>query len=300
MKNLKNKKAFSLIELSIVILIIGIIIAGVTQSSRLIGAFKLSTARSVTQSSPVHSIKDLVLWLEPVMENSITSLTNANAPENGDRITSWNDVNSQATSKINLTQGTAGNRPYYVSAGINNLPTLSFVGGQFMDNTSVVPIPAGNKEYTIFAVWQASSMSGVGLLVHQRGATNCTGGDRAGMYIASPNTVNTWGCGGGADTVTSSSAVINRPYLSIYRVDNTASSSSNNIKSYLNGTQSATVSATLTNLGGSAFVIGFGDTTNTYYYSGYISEIIVFSRALKAAEIVDVRTYIAKKYGFSA
>ncbi len=35
------KKAFSLIELSIVILIIGILVAGVTQSSRLVLAMKL-------------------------------------------------------------------------------------------------------------------------------------------------------------------------------------------------------------------------------------------------------------------
>lgn len=45
---MKNKKAFSLIELSIVILIIGIIVAGVTQGLRLINAFRLSSAKSLT------------------------------------------------------------------------------------------------------------------------------------------------------------------------------------------------------------------------------------------------------------
>ena len=39
-----NIKAFSLIELSIVILIIGILVAGVTQSSRLFRQITLSTA----------------------------------------------------------------------------------------------------------------------------------------------------------------------------------------------------------------------------------------------------------------
>ncbi|MFM7621329.1 MAG: prepilin-type N-terminal cleavage/methylation domain-containing protein [Alphaproteobacteria bacterium] len=41
-------KAFSLIELSIVILIIGILVAGVTQSSRLIRQMKLLSAQSIT------------------------------------------------------------------------------------------------------------------------------------------------------------------------------------------------------------------------------------------------------------
>ncbi|MFM2200490.1 MAG: hypothetical protein RL769_545, partial [Pseudomonadota bacterium] len=39
-------QAFSLIELSIVILIIGILVAGVTQSSRLVNQIRLSTAQS--------------------------------------------------------------------------------------------------------------------------------------------------------------------------------------------------------------------------------------------------------------
>ena len=67
---MKYKKAFSLIELSIVILIIGIILAAVTQSSRLISKMKLATAKSLTQSSAVASINNLVLWLEPTMDTS--------------------------------------------------------------------------------------------------------------------------------------------------------------------------------------------------------------------------------------
>lgn len=57
--NIKSNKAFSLIELSIVILIIGILVAGVTQSSRLINQIKLSLAQSITRSSDVNSIDNL-------------------------------------------------------------------------------------------------------------------------------------------------------------------------------------------------------------------------------------------------
>ena len=60
----RSNKAFSLIELSIVILIVGILVAGVTSSSRLIKKMKLITAQNLTNSSPIHSIKGLALWLE--------------------------------------------------------------------------------------------------------------------------------------------------------------------------------------------------------------------------------------------
>jgi prepilin-type N-terminal cleavage/methylation domain-containing protein len=64
MNKFKNHKisAFSLIELSVVILIIGILVAGVTQSSRLIAQFRLKTAQNLTINSPVSSIKNLSTW----------------------------------------------------------------------------------------------------------------------------------------------------------------------------------------------------------------------------------------------
>ena len=68
-KTQKNiQKAFSLIELSIVILIIGILVAGVTQSSRLVSQFRLISARNITLSSPVPTIKNLAYWLMQLMK----------------------------------------------------------------------------------------------------------------------------------------------------------------------------------------------------------------------------------------
>jgi len=66
----KNLKAFSLIELSIVILIIGILVAGVTQSSRLISQMRLTSLRNITRSSVVPTIQNLTLWLETTMLES--------------------------------------------------------------------------------------------------------------------------------------------------------------------------------------------------------------------------------------
>lgn len=68
---MSNKNAFSLIELSIVILIIGILVAGVTQSSRLIRQMKISSARSITNSSPVSSISNLAGWWETTLDSSL-------------------------------------------------------------------------------------------------------------------------------------------------------------------------------------------------------------------------------------
>ena len=50
---MKRQQAFSLIELSIVILVIGILIPGVMQGRELISKVHLQTARLLTTSSPV-------------------------------------------------------------------------------------------------------------------------------------------------------------------------------------------------------------------------------------------------------
>jgi len=48
-------------------------VAGVISGNNLVYKFKLSTARTFTQSSPVSSIKDLSLWLDATAENAITA-----------------------------------------------------------------------------------------------------------------------------------------------------------------------------------------------------------------------------------
>ena len=117
-----TKKAFSLIELSIVILIIGILIAGAAQGINLYTKFKLSTARALTSSSPVSGIKDLVVWWDSVSEQSFDS----SETYDGLQITNWYDLNPQTTAKNNARQASSSLRPYYKDKCINQLPCVNF------------------------------------------------------------------------------------------------------------------------------------------------------------------------------
>lgn len=47
---------------------------------------RLKTAQTTTTSSPVGSMKDLALWLETSLDESVTFDSNGN-------VTSWNDIN---------------------------------------------------------------------------------------------------------------------------------------------------------------------------------------------------------------
>ena len=103
MKNFhKIRQGFSLIELSIVILIVGILIAGVTTSSRLVKRMKITTAQNITQSSPVPSIKDLSVWYETTMDGSLLDIEKSD----GTPITIWYDGNLQSSFKYDFKQAT--------------------------------------------------------------------------------------------------------------------------------------------------------------------------------------------------
>jgi len=78
-----------LIEISLVILIIGILIAGVLQGIDLYQDMKLVSARSLTTNSRVNRIKDLALWLESTQEISFLK----NEAKDGVVVTKWNDIN---------------------------------------------------------------------------------------------------------------------------------------------------------------------------------------------------------------
>ena len=88
-----KKTAFSLIELTIVLIIIGLLATVVIGSQSLINSATLSSARSKTKASPVNHIENLVFWLDSTSENSF------DGSESSDEslISIWKDLNLQKT-----------------------------------------------------------------------------------------------------------------------------------------------------------------------------------------------------------
>lgn len=134
----QHLKAFSLIELSIVILIIGILVAGVTQSSRLVRRMKLMSAIQLTSSSDVNTLSDIFFWYEPTKDFAFATGTNPGFDFNGnytdierpsdqDRIARWNDSTIRnSTAKKSAVQNAIARQPKYIDNGINGLPSLHF------------------------------------------------------------------------------------------------------------------------------------------------------------------------------
>lgn len=267
-----SKKAFSLIELSIVILIVGIIVAGVTQSSRLVTHFKISSARNLTKNSPLHNIRNPIAWYESTLEESFDKTIDPGS-STANRVANWYDVNSQSNYKNNASQSAQSSQPTYVLNGINGIPAVNFNGSSQFLTLPNGTVPYNNSSYTIFFVSSFSSICNCGLL----GSGNYGSSNRVNAFrSALGGLLNYWW---GNDILTPSNIVsANVGYVITFSYDQTTT----NRIIYLNGTQvridnpSANQSTSANNT--------IGTTNTSEYMNGNIGEIIIFDRALASSE----------------
>lgn len=291
----KKGKAFSLIELSIVLVVIGIAISSVTQSSRLISQFKLSSARSQTQSSPVNSIKDLAIWFESTTVDSFLE----SESEDESSISSWHDINSYSSVKINGQQTFSYSYPKYKTNCINGLPCLRFDGNS--DYFNIDGTFLAGSDYTIFVVEQRRSSASQNFFIagtNESGGSNCLLhlGYRDNNYITFAQYFNDY------DYYVDGYQNIAIPRIHTFLLSQLTSSSGRYY--YLNGVLQNYVAVhgyspnSYTPLDSyfGATIGYYSNGGNPKYYNGDLGEIIIFNRSLKAEERTSVENYLKKKW----
>jgi prepilin-type N-terminal cleavage/methylation domain-containing protein len=294
-----TKQAFTLIELSIVLLIVGILITGVVTYSRLVKQMKLTTIKQITYSSPVAGIKGLSLWLETTLDNSVTGAVNPINPDENEKIISWNDINPQTSTRVIVSQSTDSLRPTLTATGtLNELPGIKFDGTQYLStikaNGGNIPLNAGDDSFTLITVFQTNVNSGVNQSVIEQNSTNSSqpSGARASLLLSS---LATYGfCGEGVDYWTCQAYSTKTPYINAIIVNDSGLT-----KIYSNSTSStcsSTINSNTLNISDAGFFIGVKGTSLTERMNGIIYEIIIFDRVINTEELNDTMRYLSKKY----
>lgn len=280
-----SRSAFSLIELSIVILIVGVLIAGVTQGSKMIKESRRATAQTLTQSSPVNDTPDLALWYETSLSSSFIP---TEVQEDGGSISTWYDNNSQGVKKNNATQATANFQPkLYENAFYGAISGVRFDGvDDYMDfdGTMVVGI-----SYTVFVVEQRRSSNTDPYFFF----AGSGGGSNNNLFLGyGNNTTLYFGHFGNDLTYTIGGYTTTTPRIHSFLFNTTSGK-----KYYLNGnnvaSQPAQTAALITNPGAALGRIP------SFFYNGDLAEIIIFTRALRTEERQSIENYLSRKYNIT-
>lgn len=270
-------KAFSLIELSIVILVIGILIAATISGTKLISRSRIISAQSLTKSSPVAGISDLMLWYETSTEESFE----ASEAIDGEVISTWHDINPQTAERLDATQTVSGTKPLYISEVVNSLPVIRFDGSNdFMDFNGKY---LSGSQFTVFLVSSKRGSNVSNFILGTKGGGSTF---RIGYYNS--NFVGEITAGSSFSTPIEN--LISKP--SIYTVN---SSNKNGIEYWING-----------GINPYSSIAAYGRPapstkwTIANYYSQFanidVAEIIIFTRRLKTVERRSIEKYLGKKY----
>lgn len=297
-----KKCGFSLVELSIVILVIGVLVVGITKGKRIISQSKLTSAQSLTRSSGVSSMDGLVLWLDATNENNLKTSTFATIAttsygniKDGNLISAWRGSNPSITGHLQLTAPSDAYRPLYLISGMNGLPALKFDGtDQLSNNQFQAPISPGDPSYTFIVVWKEDIVSS-GMILSQRSDTSYQGAEiyttsNHLLFYGEPSSVN----------VISNAIKVGVPYITILQVNN---DNVQNITYFHNSNTSysgTSSNSSLLNISNKYFIVGariYSSNTNSSKVT--ISEVLAFNRNLTRSEIQSINSYLSQKYSIS-
>lgn len=296
MKIHKTKLAFSLVEISVVIIIIGILIVGIAQGTLIMRDAKLKTAQNLTNSSPINSMEGLALWLDAtdlktIATGTVASSSYTNNISEGDFVVSWKDRNPQNQNPREISAPADASRPTYIYGGINGLPSFSFDGSADYLTTTPGIVSSGTQAFSFAAVFVDNNPTSQHFLLSQGGS--CSGAD---FGVTTEEYIRYIGCGisGAADlSAPSLTTTSGTPYILIINVDK--DKTANQISFYLNqGTSQGSPDETFP-LESDIFSIGRSASGNSPFF-GLISEIIIFNRYLQSYEVTAIKEYFVKKY----
>ncbi|MFT7098509.1 MAG: Tfp pilus assembly major pilin PilA [Rickettsiales bacterium] len=280
----QKKMGFSLIELSIVILVIGLLVLGITKGSSIITKAKIGSAKSLTKGSPVALTDNLVAWYEPTLT---TSFTQEEAFDGEDLTVAggavWFDNSPSRASNATAIIGTA---PKYTESSTNSLPAVRFVAGALSFNS----ISLNQHQYTVFVVERRSGAVGdflqLGLNSDAVPVPNSFGYS-TGILLGSGTGAGKTGAG----AVAAFGSQVSR--ISTFVSDPTSK------RLYINGEIGA---GTNSGVGTAALLeankVGLLGSSGAVYV-GDISEVIIFNRGLQIDERNDIQDYLSKKYSIN-
>lgn len=234
------------------------------------------------------SIPGLITWLDASDGGSLWEDSNCETTPttNGNGVGCWRDKSGLGHHAVHAT----GNNPTYQAIGLNNLPSLAFNGGESLaisSQASAVPptpylLATSSTPYTIFIAAQTED---TGTFVAQKAGASPAQGFFA-HAISIPTPTLEFNLLGDAKV---STAYNNNPFVVALRWDGTNGDyfiSENTFPLTTTNVSTETITPITLGMNGNG----------TDGLTGYISEVVIFNRALNTDTLKGVKSYLASKW----
>lgn len=283
-------------EISVVILLIGLLIAGISKGTDMIGDFRIQTARNLTKSAPMVRMEGMTLWLETTSAESFDeNIDISDSTKN--KVALWKDINPQSKTRMDFTQSTDVQKPALIKDPVmNGLPVILFdgtndyllrdnvLGSDFAQSdqiTAFVALKFPVTQNTTILVWQPSPDGNNRFNIHPQWGDGRTYFDFGDVSD---------GSGRLASNVSEATPYVNKAaILTVIRKP-----TNGNIR--VNGYKFFGTNSSLTKIfditQSTTFYIG-----GSPYFGGAVGEIIIFNRGLKDGEVTSIEKYLAQKWG---
>lgn len=281
----KNKKsAFTLLEISIVMVVISLIVVAVAGGSYLISSAKLTSARIMTDSAPMLGMKNLVLWMETTSQDSyVNGEDGEDENGNGLTITSWKSLNNQVFGQV----ATATGSPTYSKTAINGMPGIYFNG-----STDYFSIPdsqalSATGDMTLFAVIINTKTTQSNILAKSYNDSyrwRINNGVAGHWFLLDDGVTQTTDIGNEVER--------NIPVIVSSEVDigNTLTLSENKVRNQV-------IAITQNSIFDGTGPLTIGSATGNFEaFRGHIGEIIIFDRLISEGEKDAIFDYLSKKW----
>ena len=284
----RNQKGFSLIEISVVIIIIGILIAGISQASDMIDESNLKGARSASRGSRVSRTKDLVLWLDATADGTVLNSANKQALDS-ESVAQWKDSNPNSIDGFVLT----GVAPQYNANKTSGLPSIYFSGASHLKLSNKFDNSAG--EYTVYLIYQPAALSNS--VIMEKRSTTQTGPFPYKLELDATNSAYKLSDSNGN---VSSATAAKKPSAGKANLIRLSRSASGVLTITVDDVSNSATANTTAVVNSSELIIGaMNGSTPTSYINGRIGELIIFDRDLNPVEKSDIEKYLYKKWKLS-
>jgi hypothetical protein len=210
------------------------------------------------------------------------------ADDNVSTVDTWKDYSGNDN---DATQATAASQPVAIANSVNYNPAFDFDGtDDYMDFATNAGI-SGTNLFTVASVQVRAVLGGNDIILAQQGAV--ANAFYNGYAAAAPNKYGIGSSNNGFIQSTGTYTTANFPYMSA-----ATRSTANLFSLYTNGSADGSSTMAYTFLTNN-LRLGNRATSADLAFDGNINEVVVYNRTLSAAELRQVNSYLALKYGIT-